>query len=849
MTEPIAQTFYINEPVGGVEGVVLTSVDIYFQSVSQYYGVELRICTTNNGDPTPYMLPEATVTLHVTDTYSNGTPIIQSSSDASVPTRFTFASPVTLQTQTSYALVIIPVGGNPDYTVWTGSIGGTDVTTSTPIYQSATAYGSLYLSTNDINFTAVQSEAMKYTLYTADFSVSNGAGTAVYNINNCEQLLVSTMTGNFIPNERIFMSNGVWYQAALTISSNTGAFSSGETVYQSNGSANVATGYLLYANSSKLLIASSNGAWVNSTSNTTFNVKGATSAANGVVSVVSQNVVTSSNTTITVPYTSNGTANIFYANQTIFIATNGRSITQPRVVVNTINSTAITVDGNVAFSDNNAVIGKIRGDNYSLYAFYSGTQGVYTTSIPINLYGSTANSTVNFSNSYMKMIIGGSSGSSAVVRFNSDSNYDAIVPKIAENDTQSTNISWTLKGITAANVYDTTATSITDFVATEFTDTERAIKSRSSEYQLYSGNNTTSIIASITTGNNKISPYIDTISNSITLTKNNLFNTNNISGYILTRSNTSGFFTKGMTVTQNNGITNTATGTVLSIDPNYIGISNVTGKFVSGNTIYAAVNNSINALVTSSIEINEKYSANVFIGQSRYISKSVVLATGQDAEDLVVYIGAYRPAGSNLQVYGQLLNAHDPDPLITKIYSRLVEQPTSTALVSSSTNTNDIVELVYGLPQSQLIYSNSVTCSNASANITINSPYTVAPFSNGQYIYLNNANTGGTNTSTFNVRQIVGVNLNSNSTVLTLNSPPSVVGNSTWYADIGIIPGLEHQSGAFDYMNNLGIVRYVSNNDIVYDTFLTFAIKIVPTSNNPVVVPRCTDMRALALQV
>ena len=50
-------------------------------------------------------------------------------------------------------------------------------------------------------------------------------------------------------------------------------------------------------------------------------------------------------------------------------------------------------------------------------------------------------------------------------------------------------------------------------------------------------------------------------------------------------------------------------------------------------------------------------------------------------------------------------------------------------------------------------------------------------------------------------------------------------------------------------MNNLGITRYVSNTDIVYDTYLTFAIKIVPTSNNPVIVPRCTDMRALALQV
>ena len=852
MTVPIAQTFYINEPVGGVEGIILTSVDIYFQQVSSNYSVELRICTTQNGQPTAYMLPEATITLNPSDTYSNGTPIIRASADATIPTRFTFNSPITLQTQTSYALVVIPVGGNPDYTVWTGAIGGSDVTTNTPIYQSATTYGTLYLSTNDIDFTAVNSEAMKYTIYTADFTTSNSVGTAVYNIANSEQILVSTMTGNFTPNERVYVSNNVFNQALLTISSNTGSFTSGENVYQSNGSANVASGYLVFANTTKLIIGVSRGAWVVSSSNTTFNVIGATSGANGVVSVVSQNAATYSNTTITLPTTSNGTSNIFYSNQTIFIATSSRSIAQPRLVVSTVNSTAITVDANVTFTDPNALVGKINGDNYSLYGYYSGTTGVYTTSIPINLYGSTSNSTVNFSNSYMQYLIGSSSGASATIRYINDSLYDAVVPNMAQNDTQSTNIDWSLKGITASNTYDSTAIPLKNFVATEFSDTERAIKSRSTEYLLYSGNSTTTITASITTSNNKISPYIDKISNSLTLTKNLLYNSNNISGYVITRSisgNNYSYFKTGMQVTQNNGVTNTATGTVLGVDPNYISICNVSGNFVSGNTIYQIGNSSVNALVTSSTEINEKYSANVFLGQSRYISKSVVLATGQDAEDLVVYIGAYRPAGSNLQVYGQLLNANDPDPLTSKIYSRLVEQPTSTALVSSSTNTNDFVELVYGLPQSQLVYSNSVACSNASANITINSPYTVAPFSNGQYIYLNNANTGGGNTSTFNVRQIVGVNLNSNSTVLTLNSPPSVVGNSTWYADIGIIPGLEHQSGAFDYMNNLGIVRYVSNTDIVYDSFLTFAIKIVPTSNNPVIVPRCTDMRALALQV
>jgi hypothetical protein len=843
MTEPIAQTFYINEPVGGVEGVVLTSVDIYFQSVSPTYGVELRICTTQNGQPTAYMLPEASKILQVTDNYGNGAPIIRSSKNASVPTKFTFDSPITLQSQTSYALVIVPLGGNPDYTVWTGSIGGSDVLTSTPIYQSATAYGSLYLSTNDIDFTAVQSEAIKYTLYTANFSASGGSGTAVYNIANAEQIAITSMTGNFLSNEKIFVTNAIYNRASLTISSNTGAFTAGEIVYQSNGTVNVATGNLVYANSSTLLVHYSNGTWVTSSSNNTFNIKGVTSAANGVVSVVSQNTATYSNTVITVPYTSNGSANVFYANQTIYIATSGASNSNIRVVTGTINSTAISVDSNVSFSDTNAILGHVRGDSYGLFGYYTGSTQQFSSPRAIDLIFSTANGSVNFYNTIGQYVVGKNSGTSAKVSYSSSAPYQAIIPQISSTNALTTNISFSLKGISTSNVYDTSSVALSNYTVTEFTDTSRAIKGKSVENVLYSGNSTLTITSSLSTSNNKISPYIDSIQNAITTTQNLLFNTNNISGYLFTYSNTNNIISKNDNISQSGG----ATAKVYHVDKNYIYVNNVNGTFVSGATIYVSSNTVKNTYVNSVTEINEKYSANVMPGQSRYISKSVTLATGQDAEDLVVYLGAYRPAGANLQVYGQLLNKNDQDNLTNKVYSRLVEQPVSTALVSSSTNTNDIVELVYGLPQSQLLYSNAVTCNAASANVVLNSPYTVGSFSNGQYIYLSNKNTG-----TFNVRQIVGINLSSNSTLLTLNTPPSVVGNSTssvYYADIGIIPGLEHTSGAFAYTNNLGIVRYVSNTDIVYDTYLTFAIKIVPTSNAPHIVPRVTDMRALALQV
>ena len=86
MTTPILQTFYINEPVGGAEGVFLTKVDLYFAAVSSTFGVELQIRQTDNGNPTPYILPYASKILQVTDKDSNGNALIGSSVNATIPT-------------------------------------------------------------------------------------------------------------------------------------------------------------------------------------------------------------------------------------------------------------------------------------------------------------------------------------------------------------------------------------------------------------------------------------------------------------------------------------------------------------------------------------------------------------------------------------------------------------------------------------------------------------------------------------------------------------------------------------------------------------------------------------------
>jgi len=102
--------------------------------------------------------------------------------------------------------------------------------------------------------------------------------------------------------------------------------------------------------------------------------------------------------------------------------------------------------------------------------------------------------------------------------------------------------------------------------------------------------------------------------------------------------------------------------------------------------------------------------------KARYISKKVVLADGQEAEDLRVYLTAYKPSGSDVHVYYKVLNGEDSD---TFDQSRWIpmqrvtsEGFTANAVYSSSSNRNDFLELVYDVPQYSNGYRSGANTSN-----------------------------------------------------------------------------------------------------------------------------------------
>ena len=106
----------------------------------------------------------------------------------------------------------------------------------------------------------------------------------------------------------------------------------------------------------------------------------------------------------------------------------------------------------------------------------------------------------------------------------------------------------------------------------------------------------------------------------------------------------------------------------------------------------------------------------------KYISQVITLAEGQDAEDLNVYLTAYRPPGSNsdIQVYARISNAED----MQSIYSRnwIPMQSTGLTTYSSSMNKQDWIEYQFVFPTSQYVGVNdqgaSIVGYTNSANTT-----------------------------------------------------------------------------------------------------------------------------------
>jgi hypothetical protein len=187
MAYSLAQSFYVDR----VGGCYATRVDVYFQSKDSVFPVTVQLHEMQNGIPTQKVLPFSRSTLYPDDVFT--------SEDGLAATSFWFESPVFLQGETDYALVIMPAADSPNYNVWTARLGDTVIGTDRIISKQA-GVGVLFISSDGRTFTPYQEYDLKYTLKTANF---DELGTIVFTNGDTDWMTIANTTGLFIAGENI----------------------------------------------------------------------------------------------------------------------------------------------------------------------------------------------------------------------------------------------------------------------------------------------------------------------------------------------------------------------------------------------------------------------------------------------------------------------------------------------------------------------------------------------------------------------------------------------------------------------------------------------------------------------
>lgn len=172
--DPLAQSFEVADR----NGIFITKCDIYFKTKdTKGIPVTLQIRTMNDGTPTQEILPFGEVVLEAKD--------VNISENGTIPTTFTFSSPVYLEPVGSgYAIAL--VSSSNEYNVWISRMGETDISTINKpdsekvIVSQQPTLGSLFKSQNGSTWEPSQLEDLKFTLYRANF-VTSPASIRFYN--------------------------------------------------------------------------------------------------------------------------------------------------------------------------------------------------------------------------------------------------------------------------------------------------------------------------------------------------------------------------------------------------------------------------------------------------------------------------------------------------------------------------------------------------------------------------------------------------------------------------------------------------------------------------------------------
>ena len=380
--DPLAQSFTVagtteadngNVPDEDSSGVYLTSVDIFFASKdSNNAPVTVEVRTMELGTPTRNVLGKS-VTLNPSE--------IQTSSNASIATKFTFEYPVYLEPNLEYCIVVLAPQSD-QYEVWIAEMGEKTIETSNLPDSQAVKYsrqfatGSLFKSQNGSIWTANQYQDMKFKLYKAKFTSKSGSVLFHNPTLNESNNYIPTLQ----PNPITIFPKRVTVGISTIFDSNTiGILTEGRKISSASNPNNY--GYIVGTGSSVSSVAVTNGGVNYKVTNnvSTYNITGKGSGLR--LNITSVSVGSSSISALTIANPGNG-----YANGDVV------GITTADVSPAGGNNSVITISG-ISTGVDTLYLSKFQGETFNVginsLTYYDGSGN------PISIVGTNILSSTN----------------------------------------------------------------------------------------------------------------------------------------------------------------------------------------------------------------------------------------------------------------------------------------------------------------------------------------------------------------------------------------------------------------------------------------------------------------------
>ena len=777
-----AQTFYIDKAaVKGAQSVLLTSVKLYFKTKPK---------ATNNRSG--IVNPGVVIGISETDSsYSpdsariiKGTTVrlpynqISALADASVASVFTFDAPVSVASDRFYAIVI--KFEDPDFELWQNVQGDRLVNTNIPSPgASGTSDGKFYQFNNYSAPLAMNSVDLKYKVSVAKFSAN-------------------TITVDLIPKSQEF----------IKYSSLTKPMLSGEYVYQDFGG---------HANGDL-------------SANVTF-------YATGTINLASNSTIVKGSATV--GFATNGLA----VNDFIVITDGTIGNTDVVQVDQIISNTSINIKTKPSFTANNVYYKK------TVVAKYFTTDKL---SDEVIFTDSTANATAYFTNTSIQTaaITNGGTGytnGDVLEVSGGGSTSNAYATITTDGSGVITRLNFTNVGRGFTTTPTTTITTVGGASAT-FTYTIGSwIRGRSSKSKL-----------KMQQVNNRKTKFVKPkigISLPPSAKATYTMNFSNTGYYLDNNRSVKGENDKikelsydAVLASRSNEVLN---GTNLFDDANSKKRSGKVSVRVdmadSGNSSVSSFSSPLIfdnklELLTMRAVINNDYTGE----EGRYgnavckhITKRITFGEGKAAEDLKVFINAYRPPNTDIKIYAKVHNSSDPEPFDDKSWS-LLEIEYGAGQVSNKDTPTDMREYGYGLTSyptldvvltgtfetqgnTQIVGVGSLANTELVANDLVR---IYDPLFPENYEIAVVAST--TNTTVFDITtDLVNLNVNDISGLK--------------------VDKVKHKYSVFNNTSGDNVARYYSTTMVPHDKFDSYSLKVILLSSDGVAVPRVDDIRSLGV--